>query len=72
MPILGIGAEAEHPHLEDPVGGVGQDGGIGGHHGVQQLAGVRLLALVMNALQCHAGFGAVGEHADDVEEQPLA
>lgn len=69
-PVPDIGAE--QPHLEDPVDGVGQDAGIGDHHGLQHFAGIGFPAPGMDDRQSPPGFGATGEHADDVEERPLA
>jgi len=39
--------------------------------GLQCVAGIGLLSLGMGDGQRHEGFGAVGEHADAIEEQPL-
>ena len=58
--------------LRTPLAGSGRDVSIGSKQGAQQFPGMGLLALRLHDGKHHAGLGAVGDHADDVEEEALA
>ena len=57
---------------QDAVGRVRQDVGIGGEQRLKQFPGMELVALRLHDGKHHAGFGKVGDHPDDVEEEALA
>ena len=61
--------EAEKTNAQDPSAGLGNDVGVGGEQGTEQLSRIGLFALRCDERGHHAGLGAVGDHADDVEEQ---
>lgn len=70
--FAGPTVEAEEADAEDDGAGIGQDDGVGGEQGAEQLAGVGLLPRRAEQRGHHADLGAVGEHAHDVEEQVLS
>ena len=72
LAVAGVISEAENVDPEDAAGGIRQDVGIGGQECPEQFPGMGLLALRLHDGKHHAGFGAVGDHADDVEEEAFA
>ena len=69
--VATIAVETEEAHPEDCMVGVGQNICIGCHDSRQQFSGVGLFPLHLCERRNHAGFSTVGDHADDVEQQPL-
>ena len=70
--VAGIAGGAEDANAEDAVGGLRDDVGVGLEDRAQVPARSLCLALCLCDDRHHAGFGAVGDHADDVEEELLA
>ncbi len=53
---------------QEAIARIRQDVGIGGEQRLKQFPGMGLVALRLHDGKHHAGFGAVGDHPDDVED----
>ena len=69
--FAGLACEPEKAHAENAGVGVWNDVRVAGEQGTEQSSRVGFLALHADQCRHHARLGAVGDHADDVQEQPL-